>query len=109
MFGWGRTTEVRERAAQLRTHVALLTVNLYTKSYEEFSALYRNFIENAESLNRISREINFGFKFSQSCWYDVHAEIPMERAPTMMILGGGDDYGVFITTRPDGEGAWVGP
>lgn len=105
MFGWGRSAAITKRANQLRLLVALIASNLHTKSYEEFATFYQQFGAGVELRPPANREFNFGFKFGQDCWYDAHAEFHEPRSLSMM--GGGNDYGVFITIKPEGEGAWV--
>jgi hypothetical protein len=121
MFGLGSgAAAVRERAAKVRILVAMISSNLYSKTAAEFVEFYKA----TTTVEQNGPDICFGFKFSPSCWYDVQACYPeaepvwmnellgaRESAdkpqPSLSVLGGGDDYGVFINVlRPD-DGASV--
>jgi hypothetical protein len=104
MLGFGsRPAVVRERAGKVRTFVALISSNLYSKTADEFAAFYKS----TTTVERRGAEIFFGFKFSPSSWYDVQAKYSETREPWMAdllgsapddvlqpslsIFGGGDD------------------
>jgi hypothetical protein len=119
MFGLGSGAAVRERANRLRILVALIASNLYTKTAAEFAEFYKL----TTAVEQRGSEIYFGVKFSPSCRYDACATYP-ESQPEWMadllgsephetpeaslsILGGGDDYGVFINVLGPDHGASV--
>jgi hypothetical protein len=111
MFGFGSGSAiVRDRADKVRVLVAMISANLYTKPAAEFVEIYSRLtrVEQRDS------EIFFGVSISASCWYDVQAtypdpvpewmddllgkpELSEPQQPSLAVLGGGDDYGVFIT------------
>jgi len=117
MFGFGSGAAVRERTAKVRMLVAMISSNLYSMSAAEFVEFYKA----TTAVNQNGPDITFGYKFSPSCWYDVQACYPEAEAAGMndllgaretggelprslSIMGGGDDFGVFINViAPDGE------
>jgi hypothetical protein len=121
MFGFGSNAAVvRERAGKVRLLVAMIASNLYSKSADEFVLFY----ETTTVVERLGPEIYFGVKLSPSCWYDVQARYPEADPPWMNdllganeatdepqrslhFLGGGDDYGVFISAIGIDDGASV--
>jgi hypothetical protein len=121
MFGFGRSSEavVRDRADKVRILVAMISSNLYTMALADFVAFYKT----TTRVEQHDSEIYFGVKLSPSCWYDVCAIYPQAEAawmgdllgpasddsgrPSLCILGGGDDYGVFINSVGPDSGASV--
>jgi hypothetical protein len=99
----------------------MIATNLYSKTLAEFLAFYKTTTE----VEQRDSEIYFGTKFSLSCWYDVCATYPQPdpewmndllgrtannddaRRPSLNIFGGGDDYGVLISTLGPDDGASV--
>jgi len=121
MFGLGGSsgTVVRERADKVRLLVAMIASNLHSKTAAEFVAFYKT----TATVEQRDSEIYFGTKFSPSCWYDVCATYPQsdpawmddllgpamdtDRRPSLNLSGGGDDYGVFISSLGPSDGASV--
>jgi hypothetical protein len=121
MFGFGGTSgaAVRERAGKVRILVAMISSNLYSKTLPDFVAFYKT----TTRVEQRDSEIYFGLKLSPSCWYDVCAIYPQAEPtwmadllgpashdsprPSLSILGGGDDYGVFINSAGPDSGASV--
>jgi hypothetical protein len=111
MFGFGSgAAVVRERTGKVRLLVAMVASDLYSKTADEFVKVY----EATTPVERSGGEIFFGVNLSPSCWYDVQARYPEVNPPwmddllgksestdepqrTLIILGGGDDYGVLIS------------
>lgn len=104
MFGFGSSgAVVRERAGKVRVMVAMISANLYTKTAPEFVTFYKGITR----VEQRDDDIFFGLKLSPSSWYDVCATYPQHDSepsqPTLSLIGGGDDYGVFINAMgPDG-------
>ncbi len=111
---------VRERAAKVRIIVALISSNLYGKTAAEFIEFYKT----TTTVEVNGSDVSFGFRFSPSCWYEIQAcypeaepswmndllgagETDNERRRSLSILGGGDDYGVFINVVGPDNGASV--
>jgi hypothetical protein len=46
-------------------------------------------------------------RISPTCWYNAQAGYPRDadKRPFIILQGGGDDFGVFITADADSEGA----
>jgi hypothetical protein len=97
-LGWGSIDEVDERAKLLGRMIALIVHSLRTKSYEEFVASYSNPGQEPNALKRLSHKAHFQMRISPRCWYDATVSYAGEKSPSLRIVGGGDDFGVLITT-----------
>jgi hypothetical protein len=97
ILGWGGP-EVDERAKLLSRMIALIVHGLRTKSYEQFVAAYSNPGREPDALKRLSRKASFQLRITPTCWYDAAVSYADDAARTLSILGGGDDFGVSITT-----------
>jgi hypothetical protein len=97
MLGWGRKAAVEERAKLLVRMIALIMRGLQTKSYEEFIQAFANPDAVPDAFERLSRKLDFQMRISPTCWYDATASYSSDEPPSVILQGGGDDFGVFIT------------
>lgn len=100
MFGWTRKPAVDERAKLIARMMQLIKYGMRTKSYERFVEAFSNPDGEPDVLDRYRRESNFTMTMSPTCWYSATVLYPHDAAaqPLATLQGGGDDYGVFITT-----------
>jgi len=96
MFGGGQIAAVDRRAKRLARIVAVIVRGLQTKSYEQFIASFSNPGSEPDAPDRLSRDHRFQMRISPTCWYDAFASYPLGESPSILIQGGGDDFGVFI-------------
>ena len=96
MFGGGQKATVDRRAKRLARIVAFIVRGLQTKSYEQFIASFSNPGSEPDTSDRSSRDHRFQMRMSPTCWYDAFASFPTGESPSVLIQGGGDDFGVFI-------------
>src|SRR5580698_7691660 len=101
MFGSGRKAVVEERAKLLARMIALIIRGLQTKSYEQFIAGFSNPGAEPDAFEQSSRELCFQMRISPTCWYDAMASYPLGERPHVVLQGGGDDFGVFLTVSPN--------
>ncbi|HMG80314.1 MAG TPA: hypothetical protein VK591_16645 [Xanthobacteraceae bacterium] len=98
-----RRHAIEARASQIVRMLTLIRHALKTKSYDEFVANFSNPGDEPDVLDRHRLEHHFMMKISASCWYSGTAMYAESSRPFLSLQGGGDDYGVFITsgTEPD--------
>lgn len=98
-----RRRAIEARAGQIVRILTFIRGALKTKSYDEFVAAFSNPGEAPDVLDRHRREHHFTMKISATCWYSGMAMYSEGSPPFLSLQGGGDDYGVFITTgaEPD--------
>jgi hypothetical protein len=103
VFGWGRRPAVAERAKLIARMVRFTKHGMRTKSYEQFVEAFSNTGADPDAFKRHNRESQFTMTVSSTCWYSAIVRYPHDAGvqPFMAIQGGGDDYGVFITTGVD--------
>jgi hypothetical protein len=102
MFGWGRKGAVEKRAKLLARMVTLIVHGLQTKTYEQFIASFSNPGEEPDAVERSSGKLHFQMRISPTCWYEAVASYPLfDEMPRVILQGGGDDFGVFITGSPN--------
>jgi hypothetical protein len=81
--------------------VTLIVHGLQTKNYEQFIASFSNPSAEPNVLERSSGKLHFQMRISPTCWYDAAASYPLfDETPRVVLQGGGDDFGVFITGSP---------
>jgi hypothetical protein len=97
MFGGGQKAAVDKRAKLLARMIGLIVRGLQTESYEQFIASFSNPGAEPHAFERLSRDHRFQMRISPTCWYDAFASYPLGEMPSVLIQGGGDDFGVFIT------------
>jgi hypothetical protein len=107
MLGWGRKInddEMEKRAAKLGLMLHIIASKLRDGTPAQFIA---HFSETGKVVaSDDGRGAAFGMNFSPTRWYDIHVEFTGPDGPTIGMLGGGDDYGVFIISSAD-EKAYV--
>ena len=97
MLGDGeQKTAVDRRAKRLTRMVAVIVRGLETKSYEQFIASFSDPGSEPNTSDRSSRDHRFQIRISPTCWYDAFASFPTGKSPSVLIQGGGYDFGVFI-------------
>jgi hypothetical protein len=96
MFGGGRKAAVDKRAKLLPRMIGLIVHGLQTKSYEQFIASFSNPGSEPNAFDRLSRDHHFKMRILPTCWYDAFASCPLGESPSVLLQGGGDDFGVFI-------------
>lgn len=102
MFGGGQKATVDRRAKRLARIVAFIVRGLQTKSYEQFIASFSDPGSEPNASDRSSRDHRFQMRISPTCWYDAFASFPTGESPSILIQGGGDDFGVFIAADTQG-------
>lgn len=98
-----RRGAIEARASQLVRMLALIQNALKTKSYDEFIASFSNPSEEPDVFDRHRLEHHFMMKISATCWYSGTATYAESSPPFLSLLGGGDDYGVFITAGAESD------
>ncbi len=99
MFGHKRKDAIRQRAKLMGRMVMLLTDGLCTKSYDQFVERYSNPGDGPDEIARNARISRFEMRFSPTCWYEATASLAENAQPWILIEGGGDDCGVFISVQ----------
>ena len=103
MFGDKRKDAIRQRANLMGRMVMLLTDGLCTKSYDQFVERYSNPGDGPDEIARNARISRFEMRFSPTCWYEATASLAENAQPWILIEGGGDDCGVFISVQIPGR------
>jgi hypothetical protein len=96
--------EMEKRAAKLGLLLHMVAEKLRDGTSEQFIAHFRETAKVVASDD--GREASFGVNFSPARWYDIHVEFTGPNGSVIGMLGGGEDYGVFILSSAD-EKAWV--
>ena len=103
MFGRERTPATDERTRLIARMVRFIKLGMRSKSYEQFIEAFSNPDSEPDPSERERGEAHFTMTMSPTCWYSAMALFPHVAgvSPFLTIQGGGDDYGVFITTSAD--------
>jgi hypothetical protein len=99
MFGHRRRTAISQRAKLMGRMVMLLTDGLCRKSYDQFVESFSNPGDEPDETERNARVSRFAMRFSPTCWYEATASLYEDAQPWILIEGGGDDCGVWISVR----------
>lgn len=102
ILGWGGPA-VEARAKLLGRAVGFIMSGLRTKSYEQFVAAFSNPGREPDVLQRLNRRASFQLRISPTCWYDADVSYGRDGSRSLRMLGGGDDFGVCITTGTANE------
>jgi hypothetical protein len=105
MFGWGQSAEMQRRAAKVA-----LTLHIVRSELTEIglqSMIERRRAEGAKVVVTKGRAVVFGVSFSPTRWYDFRIDLADRDTAAISVLGGGEDYGVFILAPLEDEKAWV--
>lgn len=109
MFGFGSRldAEAKDRASQVSQMILLIIQGLKTKTYDEFVAHYSRSHNAPDTFGRFDKEWAFQMTMSPTCWYEATIDYGSAEMPSMRMLGGGDDYGVFICGHCSDGGSFV--
>jgi hypothetical protein len=109
LFGWGHKAAIEQRAQRVARMLFFIKHGMQTKTYDQFVASFSNPGDEPDVLKRYDRRARFTMNMSASCWYSAQVSFPHgpNGAGSITLRGGGDDFGVLITARPDDDLARV--